>query len=496
MVTIKTGTDSIIKINRMGFHFICAFFVSSFIFFVFKLYYPYPNFSPDSYTYISTAINNDPITLWPIGYPKFLQYFSFFTRTDDALVFIQYSFLMFSIFCFLIVISEFWNVYRWIIYLLYLLLAVNPLILQLSNFVGPDAIFTALTILWVIQILLIMKRPSKLLFILHAFLLLLLCMFRYNGLWYPVLSIGVILWSNYSWKGKLISIAIIILLQATFFLRNCYYYNKIVGIPMANAFGGWQMASNGLNAYAHSPVIGVEEVPIKFRKIHRIVNEHIAYMRTLPLRPDSLITTYYLWDNAAPLRRFLIDEHRKINPGNPISFKEWAQLSPLYMSYGLFLISKAPHEYVRDFLLPNLVYFFTPSGEYLAVYNMRKDYIDEPVKGWFRYKTASVSTLFKDREITSIWYISLAVGIFNCLFILAFIGFIFTGGLKLFRNKRASYTFLVLFIFTGNMLFNVFASGIILRYETFSFILTFIFSIVLLSEIIKIFNSPHKDNII
>jgi len=475
-----------LKLREVRVDFVWMVSLSTIIFFLFKYFYPYPNFSPDSHTYIITALYKEQLTLWPIGYPKFLQYFSFFTRKDDVLVYLQYIFLMLSVFYLLETIRHFSNISKSILLILYILLAVNPLILQLANFVGPDAIFTGFSILWIAHLFWIVIKPSPVLVISHSVLLLLLCLFRYNGMWYPVLSILVIICTSLPKKLKFLSIVLIVLLQAAFVVRNYYYYKKIVGVSIINAFGGWQLASNGLNAYAHAPTIDANDVPAEFFEIHRIVNEHLAVIKTLSRRPDSLITTYYLWDNDSPLRRYLINKHRRNYPGASLNFKEWAEVSPLFMSYGKFLIRHAPLEYIRYFICPNLVYFFTPSGEYLMVYNSRKDFIDKSTQIWFNYKENKVKTFFKDKDITTMWFVSLSVGIFNCLFLLSAIGFFCINGFKISSREFAKIIFLAILAFLGNMLFNVIASGIILRYEVFSFVLTFVFSVILLTFLSKL----------
>src|SRR5690606_7000897 len=49
-------------------------------FIIFKYLYPFPNFLPDSYSYMEAAFNNQFINMWPIGYSKFLRLFSVFTK--------------------------------------------------------------------------------------------------------------------------------------------------------------------------------------------------------------------------------------------------------------------------------------------------------------------------------------------------------------------------------------------------------------------------------
>ena len=61
-------------------YLIMAAVCSLLLFFVFKLFYPYPNMVMDSYVYIKAMAQNLGANSYPIGYSKFLQLFSLFSR--------------------------------------------------------------------------------------------------------------------------------------------------------------------------------------------------------------------------------------------------------------------------------------------------------------------------------------------------------------------------------------------------------------------------------
>lgn len=71
------------------------------LFVIIKLY-PFPNFLPDSYSYIDAAYNNVNINMWPVGYSKFLRLISVFNRSDTGLVIVQYVLLQLAILFFFI----------------------------------------------------------------------------------------------------------------------------------------------------------------------------------------------------------------------------------------------------------------------------------------------------------------------------------------------------------------------------------------------------------
>jgi hypothetical protein len=57
---------------------------------LFKLAYPFPDFFHDSYGYIVAANNELNISIWPIGYSKFLLLFHIITHSATSLVSFQF----------------------------------------------------------------------------------------------------------------------------------------------------------------------------------------------------------------------------------------------------------------------------------------------------------------------------------------------------------------------------------------------------------------------
>src|SRR5450631_4302573 len=88
-----------IRPNRILFALcICLSIV---LFVIFKIFYPYPDFFGDSYSYIYAAKEKLNINIWPIGYSKFLEVFHAITHSDLALVGFQYFSMQIAIIHFL-----------------------------------------------------------------------------------------------------------------------------------------------------------------------------------------------------------------------------------------------------------------------------------------------------------------------------------------------------------------------------------------------------------
>src|SRR5581483_12291373 len=99
-----------------------------------KLLYPFPNFLPDSYSYLKAAFNNQSINMWPIGYSMFLRLFSSFTRSDTALIFTQYLLLQTALLYFLLTLRYLLAPPKWTMRVILIASIANPLSLLISNF--------------------------------------------------------------------------------------------------------------------------------------------------------------------------------------------------------------------------------------------------------------------------------------------------------------------------------------------------------------------------
>ena len=158
-----------------------------------KWAFPYPNFLPDSYSYLEAAFTNRGINMWPIGYSAFLRLFSSFTRSDTALVLCQYLLLQSSILYLCFTIRYLLRPGKWLFAIIVGACILNPLTLFVSNFVSSDAIFAAISIIWLTQLFWIVCRPGLWLILRHALILVTAFTVRYNALYYPLISLSVIL---------------------------------------------------------------------------------------------------------------------------------------------------------------------------------------------------------------------------------------------------------------------------------------------------------------
>lgn len=453
------------------------------LFFVFKGLYPFPNFLPDSYSYIEAAFENVNINMWPVGYSKFLRFISVFNRSDTGMALIQYMLLQGSILFFLFTIRYLLQPGKWVMRVLFAFLVLNPLWFYISNFVSSDALFAALSLLWLTSLFWILYLPNLRMLILHALVLGFVFSVRYNALYYPIISILVILMATGTVKWKLYALLIVLVPVSWFTIYTTWMYGEKTGVAQFSPFGGWQMGSNALFMYAHVHTAKTEAVPAEFKKIHSITIKHMDSLRHVKHRPDNELGIYYLWDEQAPLKMYLMQKYQRDSTTRYL--KRWATVAPLYGRYGTWLIKQHPGAYARYYLLPNLVNYYSPPTEFLAADNMGKDSVDQGAVTWFGYKTNKVTSLSKDRRIILTGFFPPILAMINIIFFLGFIGFLFLGG---FANATPYYRkalLIMLLVWVANLVFSVVASPIVLRYQAFPFIITFAFGGLLLGYVIK-----------
>lgn len=450
-----------------------------------KILYPYPNFMPpDSNSYLEAAFNNQLINLWAIGYSKFLRLLSSFSNSHFLLVLLQYLLVQISTVYFLFSIRYLLSPGKWLFRSLLAISIINPLLVHISNFVSSDALFIALSLIWLTQLLWIIMEPTKKILFWHAIIVLLAFMVRFAALYYPLISIAVIAVTTTNRRIKLLNIGFIVLLLALFMGRSAYEYKIKTNTVQYSAFGGWQIASNALYGYAFAKPIPKENVPERFRALHSIVNQHMDSLKRYPpfLRPDYEVAVYYLWGFNSPLRVYMGQYYGKIPTAQ--YFEKWASLAPLYAAYGRFLIKQRPVEFFKYYIWPNLIKYYTPPPKFMGEYNLQNETVEQVVVNWFGWKNKSLPSFYKDKHITITGPFSILFAAINIVFVLCYLSTLLLGGFKKMGPVRKKILNAVVAVWLINMLFSVFAAPIELRYQIFPMIFLLCFTWLMLAYII------------
>ena len=451
-------------------------------FIVFKIYYPYANFiNGDSYHYLLAAMWNPPVNKYPLGYSLFLRLFSVFTNSDTVLVAFQYLFVEFSALFYLFTLIRFYKPGKLVKGILCCFLLVNPIFLYISNYVSSDAVFLGLSFIWLSLLLWIIHRPSTKIIIIHAIVLLLAFMVRYNAMIYPLISaLAFLLSPDLSLRRKLSGITAGFLVVGVFVAHTAYEYKLYTGVWQFSPFSGWQMANNAMYAYRYVDSANRQPVPEKFRKLDNMVRNYFDSTKDLRKYPlEALVAnTAYMWSLNSPLALYRKEEFGKDSKGE---FRHWASMGPFYADYGQYIIRHYPHEYATYFLWPNFNKYFTPPVEFLGKYNNGEDTVADIAQVWFAYKTNKLKTAFNDSRVTTLDYYPILSGAMD---------FVFFAGLVLFyllKGFRYSPVFskgvlLVGMLWVLNLVFSVFASPVALRFQSFPILVISCFVLLLVEK--------------
>jgi hypothetical protein len=460
------------------------------LFFVFKLFYPYPNMVMDSYVYIKAMAQNLGANSYPIGYSKFLQLFSLFSRSTSLLVWFQFLFLEFACLLLFFTLLFFFRPGKWASIALFIFLFFNPLLFYISNFIMADPLFTTLSLLWLVQLIWIVGRPRSYMIIVHAIVLVLAFTIRYNALYYPIVASIILLLSRLRPWLKVAGIALQFALVGLFIFYTSLQMEQLTGVRQFSPFGGWKMANNALYMYEHVSVKINDPVPAKFSKLDEMVRKNF---RGLHVTDDLLdyfsrpTGSLYMVDyQSSPLIHYMDEKYGADTVF--LNFRKWGPMGAICGEYGSWLVRKYPLPYIRYFAGPNLVRYFTPPTEifwYPSPYYLRTDAIGQIASRWFGLNTLTVDQSYIDFRTAVISPYPIIIAIVHMLFIAGFAGFFL---FRDYRNVPKPVFHIVLVVgcvWLFDVCFSVTASAVVLRYQIFVMIFEFAFAMQLIDLICR-----------
>lgn len=470
------------RLNKV--HLWCAAIALILEFVVFKYFYPFASFiNGDSYVYLETAYHNLSINTYPVGYSNFVRLFSVFTKSDTALVGVQYFFLHASILTFLFTIFYFYHPGMIVQRFLLVFLILNPVFLYLANYVSSDTLFLTLSILWFTVLLWVVHRPSKQLIIWHAVILFVAFTMRYNALFYPVITALAFLLSKQRIWLKIAGTGLGVLLIGCFILRTGNQYKQLAGTWQFSPFTGWQMANNAMYAYRYVDSANRKPVPPKFKGLDKMVRTYFDTTRDVKkhLQEQLVASTVYMWAPNSPLRLYMLDRFKKDSTSNEL--KRWATVGPLYGDYGAYLMRLYPLTFVQHYLWPNTLKYYSPPVEFLEQYSTGVDSVPPMAQIWFDYKSSKITSRFKSFDVNVLDFLPILAGTLNVLFLFGLFAYWFLGGWQntVFRKG----IILSAAFWLVNFGFSVFAAPIALRFQLFPIIISISFTAMFVEYIVR-----------
>lgn len=452
---------------------------------IFKYLYPYASYiHDDSFVYLETAYRNLDINTYMVGYSKFLRLFSVFTNSDTALVAFQYLLLQGSALFFLFTLFFFYKPGKVVQAALLCFMVLNPLFLYLANLVSSDAFFLAVSLIWFTLLLWILHKPSTILIILHALVLYIAFIVRYNALIYPFIAIGAFGLSKLPFYKKILGVAVSTLLCGLFVLYTGNKYKALTGTWQYSPFSGWQIVNNAMYAYRYVDSAERKPVPEKFKTLDNMIRTYFDTTRNVLMHPQEMImaSTVYMWDQRLTLYKYRNKFFEKDSSASEL--KKWSSMGPFYKAYGKYIIKQYPWHYAWYFLWPNANKYYAPPVEFLDAYNSSKDSVKPIAQVWFNYKSRKVSTRMKDFRINMLDFYPILAGVMNVVYLCSILCFILLNGFNrniLFRKCLL----LVTTMWLVNAGFTILASSAALRFQSFPIILISTFALLLVDWLCK-----------
>lgn len=479
--------------NRRILWFAAAAIITQFA--LFKYLYPFANFiHGDSFKYLEAAHNNSTISIYPVGYSKFLRLVSIFAKPDIVLVSLQYLLIQSSALFLLFTIFYFYRVGKVMQWILLGFMILNPLFLHLGNMVSSDGLFLTLSLTWFSLMLWIIHRPSNKIIFWHGLVLFMAFTVRYNALIYPLIAVVAFGLSGLSLRKKITGIALPFLLCGWFIGMTMYQYKKLTGFWQFSPFSGWQWANNAMYAYRYVDSADRKPVLPKYKALDHSIRKFYDRTRNLYMYPSeqAQASTFYMWSPGMPLMDYR-DSLFKTKIGAPNDYKAWASMGPFYKEYGIYIIKKYPLYFLRYFAWPNSNKYYAPPIEFLQSYNTSKDNVTKQTQNWFGYQSREVYTRMNSGKTWVLNFYPILTGVIN---VVMFFGLLYYIILKGWQYNKVFHRTIVIAttVWLFNAGFTIFASSAALRFQSFPVVLTTTFTLLLVDWMIQLVKSMSVAN--
>jgi hypothetical protein len=457
-------------------------------FVILKIIYPHAVPFADSTAYVRTAMNDLELTAWPIGYAKFLHGMHFFYRGDWLLVIVQFLLLEAAILYFYFSVLYLLRPVKWASAVIFFFLLVNPFLLCICNYVLSDSLFTTITICWFTLTLWFLYQPKKI----HIYLMILLVFLsfsvRYYAVFYPLVTIPLILFSKFSWRTKLAGIGLGCLLFFSFIGYTSHLFKKQDGVRVFSPFSGWQLANNALMMYRHVPQRESDTAPAELQSFHQYIVRELDSLQFLNAFTDRQMVAFFPWSAKSPLVTYA--RISSVQYPTVEDIRKWVTVSRLYHDYGVFLIKKHPGPFFRYYVVQGIDWFIHPKVEFNNVFPSGGQLVPVSVMNWFGYESTWLN--YSPSGIWSITYFSQFIAILNLLFVISLLVYFLRGYNNIKKDiacKAIQFagTFWIL-----NFLFIIFTAPAVLRYHLSIMVLDIAFIPVIIERIFMISRLSKK----
>jgi len=441
---------------------------------VFKCFYPYADFFTDSYSYIQTAAGKDSIGYRPIGYSIFLRLVRGVSASDTFLVTLQYVLVQMASLVLYVRLEKLCQPARWVRRLILIFLVLNPVIPYTCNYVSSDALFIALSLLWLNLLIGLILRPSWGRLWLQLLLLVLIFNIRYVALYYPAVAAIAFFLMRKDLFFKVVGVAtsIVVVLAGIFFIKSIT--RQQTGAPIFSAFSGWQIANNALHIYPYIPVDTLGLPSAESKILAGYVKAYFDRVGPELIKKGPSAATAYMWVRDSPLHQYMYAWEKQHSVSY---FIAWNRVAVVLTEYGYHLVRKHPLAFGRYYLWESAKsYFYTPLDVY-AVYNEGYKDADVVAKDWFNYKSTRLRVSSATIQGKLLGWMPALYMILNVVSVVAALLFL---RVRELRQRHPEFTLclrLICAYLLANAAFCIFASPTVLRYQVLPVILLFVFTV-------------------
>lgn len=159
-------------------------------------------------------------------------------------------------------------------------------------------------------------------------------------------------------------------------------------------------------------------------------------------------------------------------------------MGPFYKEYGTYILRQYPITYIKYFVWPNLIRYYSAPPEFLEYYNGGYDTVYPIAKSWFHYSSNKVYSRIKDTKSYPLEVYSILSGVMNIVLICSFGCYLWLSGWK------DTYPFfktllVVIVMWTLNALFTIVSSPAAIRLQAFPLLLEITFTLMLIEWLWK-----------
>ncbi|WP_143150834.1 hypothetical protein [Chitinophaga sancti] len=351
-----------------------------------------------------------------------------------------------------------------------------------------DGLFYSVSIVWFTILVKIIIRPNQYLIILNGIFIGVALSLRYHALYYPILGAFAFLLSQYRFIYKALGVVfqLAIVLLFVFFTQN--QVKQITGQSQFSPFGGWKIANNTLYVYENIYRTDQRIIPNKYRELDSIVRRYYnsAHRKQTLFTNDPMPGGFYVFMSYSPLVIYKNSVFH--SESNVDDVKSFMRVGGLYGDYGKYLLKGSPVAYLKFFIIPNVIRYFSPPAELyitLSTFFLRRDNISNYTKKWFHFKTLEVNVEAIQFRSNLFSFFPSIVFKLHVIFLLMLSVFIFIGGLKLINIEQRKFIALGIITWIIDFGFNILASEVVLRYLLFTITIEVIFVLQFASIIIK-----------